>query len=316
VAQPNPSTNKATILAISASTGGALWQWDFPAGHTGVLVAPQAGGGVVVSDITVDVNSQAVQQNVVRLDGNGIPTYDTWSTGGGALGYYKNGIWVNGPSPFTSNPQPSGAVAAAAITVADTDWVNPAGNERKQARPPKRTKFQENTTCSAVDDTIDPPWIMVPMSGSNNGAKVNIRGNTQDVQFVSEDTTIATVTRAAPTGGNTTITVSGLKSGQITTIDARSISDPSHNYSQLKVVVKPQLLKFVDMYKIIESVDNLTPQSMPTAGDLQAYLNTNATAQNTWGKQANVSFTVNPLVGMGLSLACLGKTAFSGVYPC
>jgi hypothetical protein len=184
--------------------------------------------------------------------------------------------------------------------VADTDWINPSGNERRQGRSAKSAKFQENTTCTALDDTIDSPWIMVPMSGSNGGAKVHIRGNTQDVQFVSEDPTIATVTPAAPTGGDTPITVSGLKSGQITTIDARSISDPTHNYAQLKVVVKPQLLKIVDMYKIIESVDNLTPQTMPTASALQAYLNTNATAQNTWGKQANISFTVNPPVNISV----------------
>jgi hypothetical protein len=85
---------------------------------------------------------------------------------------------------------------------------------------------------------------------------VNIRGNTQDVQFVSEDSTIATVSPSAPIGGSTSITISGLKSGQITTIDARSISDPSHNYAQMKVVVKPRITKTVDMFRIIDATNN------------------------------------------------------------
>jgi len=282
---------RASILAISTSTGTLLWQWDFPAGHSGSLIAPQTGGGVVAVDHSSDSNGNEIQQTVVRLDGNGIPTYDTWSTGPGFLSYYADGIWINSINPFTlqANWTP-GSVSASTVSVADTDWINPAGNERKQGRPPKQTRFQENTTCSAVDDTIDPPWIMVPMSGSNGGAKAHIRGNTQDVQFVSEDTTIATVIPAAPTGGITTITVSGLKSGQITTIDARSISDPTHNYAQLKVVVKPRITKTVDIFRIIDSTNNLTPQTVPDFSSLQTYLNT------VWGAQSNTYFTVNPKV--------------------
>jgi hypothetical protein len=172
------------------------------------------------------------------------------------------------------------------VSVPDTDWQNPQGNDRHQSRPPKSTQFQENTACSGVDDTDDPTWIMVPMSGSNSGAKVHIRGNTQDVKFVSEDPTIATVTPAAPTGKNTPITVSGLKSGQITTIDARSISDPTHNYAQLKVVVKPQITKTVDMVRDIDPVNNLTPQTVPTAAALLTYLN------QIWGTQSNTLFTL------------------------
>ena len=282
--------NSNAILAVSTSTGAALWQWDFPAGHSGSLVASQAGGGVVAVDVTYDGSGDILAQNVVRLDGNGSPTYDTWSAGPGSLAYYGNGVWLNGHD-HTSNTQPVGPVSATTAAVADTDWINPAGNERKQARPPKRVKFQEGTACSAVDDTnVDSTWIMVPMSGSNNGAKVKIRGNTQDVQFVSEDTTIATVTPAAPTGGNTPITVSGLKSGQITTIDARSISDPSHNYAQMKVVVKPRITKTVDIFRIIDPTNNLTPQTVPDFSALQTYLN------NVWGTQSNTYFTVNSRV--------------------
>jgi len=133
------------------------------------------------------------------------------------------------------------------------------------------------------------------MSGSNNGAKVHIRGNTQDVQFVSEDSTVATVSPAAPTSGDTVITISGLKSGQITTIDARSISDPSHNYAQMKAVVKPRLSKTLDMFKIIDPVKNLIPQNVPTAASLKT------TLDNIWGKQANVYFdTVNSPVNVSV----------------
>jgi hypothetical protein len=284
----NSANSNISILAVNVSSGSPLWQWDFPSGHVGTLTTSQAGGGVVAVDATYDSNGVEIQQNAVRLDGNGIATYDTWSVGPGSLDYFGDDIWFN--NPF-------GVVAALPVTVADTDWINPAANERRQARPPKNVVFQENIACSAVDDTKkDSTWIMVPISGSNNGAKVHIRGNRQDVQFVSEDTTVATVSPAAPTGGNTAITVSGLKSGQITTIDARSISNPSHNYAQMKVVVKPRLSKTLDMFTIIDPIKNLTPKNVPTSASLQTYLN-----NTIWGKQANVYFdTVNSPVNVSV----------------
>jgi hypothetical protein len=60
----------------------------------------------------------------------------------------------------------------------------------------------------------------------------------------------------------------------------------------MQVVVKPQLTKTVAMFRIIDPINMLTPQTEPTSTALQAYLN------SVWSTQANVAFTVSASVDM------------------
>jgi hypothetical protein len=88
------------ITAIDEATGNQLWTWTASSGNLEIIAAT-AGGGVAVTNTLPNG-----QENVVMLDANGNPTYETWGTAGGldAYGvlsnssYYSNGLWV-GTSP-------------------------------------------------------------------------------------------------------------------------------------------------------------------------------------------------------------------------
>jgi len=82
------------IVNINESSGSELWRWQ-PSSGTVQIVAATAGGGIAVRNIV------GGQEDVVRLDTSGNPTYDTWGTSGGSAGfgvisnisYTSNGLW-------------------------------------------------------------------------------------------------------------------------------------------------------------------------------------------------------------------------------
>ena len=66
------------MIDVNEASGNQVWSWQ-PDQGTVQIIAATAGGGVAVKNIVSN------QEDVVRLDLNGNPTYDTWGTSGWKL---------------------------------------------------------------------------------------------------------------------------------------------------------------------------------------------------------------------------------------
>jgi hypothetical protein len=264
------------IFAFEEGRGAPAWNYDLAPGLSGHVIYALAGGGVLAT---------GGNGTPLTLDDTGKATYETgWSNPD--LNYLLPGFALN----WSPSPQ---IVSTAFYDISDSTWGSEDGNQHQQSRPPKQVQFQEDQACSGFDNTTDQTWLMVPLSGTNT-VKVKIRGSYDDVNFVSSDATVATVSPSAPSGDVTTLTITGVNAGtNPILVNAQSITDPSKNYAQLYVVVKPRLTKQLDMFSITESAENLVPNP-PTPTSVQDMLN------QTFGNQANVWFTVQPIVSLSV----------------
>jgi hypothetical protein len=75
----------------------------------------------------------------------------------------------------------------------------------------------------------------------------------------------------------------------------------------LKIAVKKQLPEILDLYPVIEPTENLIP-TVPASIDVQSSL------QATFGKHANMAFTVNslPSISVAYDLNGDGMLAYTG----
>lgn len=142
---------------------------------------------------------------------------------------------------------------------------------------------------------------MIPASGSNT-VTIKLHGKIRsDVVFVSDNDKV-TISPINPASDNATLTITAAATIDAVntdpvTIRAMSIADPTYSYGEMKAVVKPRIDGNVTEYKAVDPVNNLIPATVPTATSLQNYLN-----NVTWGKQANVFFTVDPSSPVTLSV--------------
>lgn len=148
--------------------------------------------------------------------------------------------------------------------------------------------FGEESSCSGFDNN----YVLVPKGGTNtvkayiepSGASGNFKlevSTTPGNQVsVSPATVISSGTVITVTGGNT---VGNFK------INVSANQQNSTVISELNVYVRNRIDKTLIFYAVTEDGTPDTPppsSNVPTATGLQTYLN------NTWGKQANVYFTV------------------------
>ncbi|HYM79487.1 MAG TPA: choice-of-anchor D domain-containing protein [Candidatus Dormibacteraeota bacterium] len=116
-------TDGNKVISVNEASGSEVWRWQPNSGNVQIIAAT-AGGGVAVKNII-----QPGQENVVRLDANGSPTYDTWGTAGGGAGYgvvsnskYFAGLWAGvGGDPVIEQ------VMGTPMEEAFTPWPDPAG---------------------------------------------------------------------------------------------------------------------------------------------------------------------------------------------
>ena len=100
------------VMDIDEASGNQLWSWQ-PTSGSVEIIAATAAGGVAVKNIITD-SSGNEEEDVVRLDSNGNPKYDTWGTLGGSAAYgvlsnssySSNGLWVG----TTGDPVISGII--------------------------------------------------------------------------------------------------------------------------------------------------------------------------------------------------------------
>ena len=83
------------VIDVNEASGNQVWSWQ-PDQGTVQIIAATAGGGVAIRNIL-----SPGQEDVVRLDATGTPTYDSWGTAGGSAGYgvlsnsthFAGGLW-------------------------------------------------------------------------------------------------------------------------------------------------------------------------------------------------------------------------------
>jgi hypothetical protein len=146
----------------------------------------------------------------------------------------------------------------------------------------QKATFKEFAPCSGFDDSTVPSSVMVPKG--NNRVKAEIQGS---IDFASNNSSIATVAPANSSSSPQTVTITGVAKGD-TTVEARKAGGTAV-LDTLKVEVKERKDKTLEIHGITDTFNapNLVPANVPAVAALQTYLN-----DTTWGKQANVFFTV------------------------
>lgn len=142
------TTDSIQIIGVNEASGAQAWTWQPNAGSVAIISAT-AGGGVAV------LNTIGNQQDVVRLDSTGAPTYDTWGTSGGSAAYgvlsnstyFANDLWVGTAgdpviSGLTGDPLPQ----------ADSVYANHAGTSQQQS------SGRPNLMLVGWTDTYDGVW--------------------------------------------------------------------------------------------------------------------------------------------------------------
>ena len=121
-------TDGTRIVNVNEASGNELWRWQ-PESGTVQIIAATAGGGVAVRNIVGN------QEDVIRIDSTGTPTYDTSGTAGGTSGYgvvsnssySSTGLWVG----TTGDPVIS-TIVGIPLDIAATTWASDGGTEQGQ----------------------------------------------------------------------------------------------------------------------------------------------------------------------------------------
>ena len=120
--------------------------------------------------------------------------------------------------------------------------------------------FIRDENCSGYDDSLTPPWIMVPETGNNTAtAEIVPAAVANQIGFMSADTSKATVSPATASVSPQTVIVSGVAKGD-TEIQAK-LSGPSVACAILKTTVKERVDKTVTIHAITEENDDV--QAIP-----------------------------------------------------
>lgn len=119
-----------------------------------------------------------------------------------------------------------------------------------------KVEFKKDKDCAGFDDTLTPPWIMAPVSGTNK-AKCVITPATaaSAIDFETVDSSKATVSPANASASPEAVTVAGVAKGE-TEIRAK-IAGGTTICAVLKVSAKMRLNKTVVINKITEENDDV-----------------------------------------------------------
>jgi hypothetical protein len=137
------TTDGTQVVAVNEADDNQKWAWQPSQGGVEIIAAT-AGGGVAVRNIL-----DYATENVVRLDADGNPTYDTWGTNGSGYGvlsnasYFGNGLWVG----LTGNPVVGGVVGSDLYT-ALSHWTSPKGTKQEQAAADPALKLVGLEDCT------------------------------------------------------------------------------------------------------------------------------------------------------------------------
>ena len=147
--------------------------------------------------------------------------------------------------------------------------------------------FEETAPNNGFDDTVDPPWLVVPVNNppNQNTVKVNIEPSAAAAQvyFTIDDPAKATVSPAQASSSPQTLTLTGVAKGH-TALRARVGSSSGPICKTLNVCVRDKKVVIVDFHFMQDNASNQTSRSTSEADGFVSTLNT------IWTPQANVVF--------------------------
>ncbi|MCB1102175.1 MAG: Ig-like domain-containing protein, partial [Kiritimatiellae bacterium] len=147
--------------------------------------------------------------------------------------------------------------------------------------------FEETAPNNGFDDTVDPPWLVVPVNNppNQNTVKVNIEPSAvaAQVYFTIDDPAKATVSPAQASSSPQTLTLTGVAKGH-TALRARVGSSSGPICKTLNVCVRDKKVVDVDFHFMQDNASNQTSRSTSEADGFVSTLN------SIWMPQANVVF--------------------------
>ena len=119
-----------------------------------------------------------------------------------------------------------------------------------------KDEFQRDGDCSGFDDTLNPPWLMVPVNATNTALVLIYPANAADyVNFLSRDTGTATVAPLTADTSPEIVYLTGVSRGD-TTIQSR-LSSLNYECAALNVAVKARIDKTIAIHAITEENDDV-----------------------------------------------------------
>ena len=119
-----------------------------------------------------------------------------------------------------------------------------------------KDEFQRDGDCSGFDDTLNPPWLMVPVNATNTALVLIYPANAADyVSFLSRDTGTATVAPLTADTSPEIVYLTGVSRGD-TTIQSR-LSSLNYECAALNVAVKARIDKTIAIHAITEENDDV-----------------------------------------------------------
>ena len=151
-------TDGNQVVCVDEASGNEQWRWRSNSG-TAEIIAATAGGGVAVKNIVGN------QEDVVRLDSTGTPTFDTWGTSGGSAGYgvlsystyWANGVWFG----VGGDPVPEGVVGE---PLGDAGGPYPFAGGNGPGQHASETPTVVNFLPSLIENQI----LNIPNAGAPN----------------------------------------------------------------------------------------------------------------------------------------------------
>lgn len=171
----------------------------------------------------------------------------------------------------------------APVQPGDSLIASPWGKESpKDAIVVFGVKFEKSALCSGFDDTIDPPWLIVPQSGTNT-AKAIIAPSTfvAKVDFESGNKNKATISPTKASMSPQTITVTGVAKGE-TNVKAKIDNSVA---GTLNISVKERKTVKVALHYMKDNAGHSTTRSK---ADAQSFIDK---MNAIWKSQANIVFT-------------------------
>lgn len=290
------------ILAVDPASGTIQWSVSTNRANLNLVTTdgkvvfeysqPDFTRHVAVADATGQVSP------VLSIAGSPDPAFRGYTFSN--PDYWDSGLW--------NVPLPNGALAGIQGEERDASdfdtFAVAGGDKQKKYQEPKGVEFKpdplaldaESAECTGFDETLKPRWLMTPENGSNT-VLLTVRRGWENIELRPQDLQVAQVspTRIQPGDGFTTLdqkgrtttklTVSGGSMLQPTEIEAVDFVKNKRK-ALLKASVKPRLTRTLELFRVNESVETLTANDIPNAGDLRNYLD------KVYGKQANIFFNV------------------------
>ena len=190
--------------------------------------------------------------------------------------------WIGTPS--------TNATAATSQTMMNRSMVAAAASPSSPTpgiSPRVRFEDQSSTFAAGFDGMSTPPWLMVPVGGTNSCLAYTGATSTSSVAFavIGGNETVSPTTT---TNNPETITVTGANIGSSSHVNYGVGSSPICSGTGLGISVKAKQI-FTIAYHVITQQSGTTtiaPTNAPSASDLQNYLN------QVFGVQTNTFFEV------------------------